>query len=109
MTAEIIAQLNDQFRHQENKNLGRFLKTSGVNELPVEKQAELLELVKNFDCFTNDNDPYGEHDFGKVTLDNQNYFWQIQYYDLDFTYGSEDPADPKVTRRVLTIMQTCEY
>ena len=53
--------------------------------------------------------PYGEHDFGSVDLNGGRYFWKIDYYDNDLTAHSPDPADPDVTRRVLTIMCAGEY
>ena len=36
--------------------------TSGVQDL--ERQLDILQKVRSFDQFTEDNDPYGEHDFG---------------------------------------------
>ena len=59
--------------------------------------------------FTTENDPYGEHDFGSVTIDGTNLFWKIDYYDLSLQYGSSDPSDPAQTARVLTITLAEEY
>lgn len=106
--AETIAQLNDRFRKGE---LGLGIKnlTQGVSALSKAQQLCLINLVKDFDEFNSDNNPHGERDFGSVQLDEEKYFWKIDYYDLSLTFGSEDPADPAVTRRVLTIMHSSEY
>ncbi len=52
---------------------------------------------------------YGEHDFGQVELDNVRYFWKISYYDKNLEYGSPDPSDSTVTRRVINLMEASEY
>lgn len=109
MTTEIIAELNDRFRRHENRNLGRYMMTPGVQALTREKQFELVQLVKGFNSFTEGNDSYGEHDFGKVTMDEEDYFWRIDYYDLNMEYLSSNPADPTLTRRIMTIMRSNEY
>ena len=62
-----------------------------------------------FDAFTPDNDPYGEHNFGSITLEDTTFFWKIDYYDLDLHMHSPDPSDETVTARVLTIMLAEEY
>ena len=46
---------------------------------------------------------------GRFTVDGQDFYWKIDYYDLDLEYHSPDPADPSVTVRVLTIMRVGEY
>jgi len=101
-----IQQLNDQFRRQVGAD---WYMSQGVAELSHEKKLQLLALVINFNLFNEDNDPYGEHDFGQVELDNVRYFWKISYYDKNLEYGSPEPSDPAVTRRVLNIMEASEY
>lgn len=36
-------------------------------------------------------------------------FWKIDLYDEQLVYGSPAPANPAVTRRVLTIMFPSDY
>jgi Protein of unknown function (DUF3768) len=107
VNAATIAALNDRFRHTFWG--GQVMTTCGVNELSDDKRAALFNSVRDFDNFVQDNDPHGEHDFGKVVIDNQSFFWKIDYYDHTLRFGSENPADPKVTTRVLTIMLASEY
>ena len=87
----------------------RVVITQGIQMLGDATTAEILSAVKSFDTFTADNDPYGEHDFGKITHAGYDVFWQFSYYDLDFTMHSPDPTDTTVTARVLTIMLAEEY
>jgi hypothetical protein len=83
--------------------------TAGVDALPSDVQAIVIRRVTTFADFNADNDPHGEHDFGSFTFTGRKFFWKIDYYDLTLTYGSEDPADPAKTTRVLTIMLAEEY
>ena len=55
------------------------------------------------------NDPHGEHDFGSFEIAGQKFFWKLDYFDAEMKYGSEDPADPSKTTRVLTITFASEY
>lgn len=103
-----IADLNDAFRMTFIG--GRVMITSGVDALPLAIRESILARVRRFDAFTPDNDPHGEHDFGSFDQDGAGrVFWKIDYYDPTLTYGSSDPADPKMTVRVLTIMLAEEY
>jgi hypothetical protein len=101
-----IAQQNDSLRRQ---GLGRDFITAGIAALPDEDQAAILDRVRSFDDFTPENDPHGEHDFGAFEHQGRRIFWKIDAYDRDLRFGSPDPADPAVTRRVLTIMLAEEY
>ncbi len=103
-----IAELNDRFR-QGKGNLGQYIMTSGVQALPPDELVQLIRLVRDFDQFTRDNDPHGEHDFGKVTLSDKEFFWKIDYYDPTLRVHSIDPASPNATRRVMTLMKASEY
>jgi Protein of unknown function (DUF3768). len=69
----------------------------------------ILHRRFQYDAFTPDNDPYEEHDFGKIEYDEQVIFWKFDYYDLDLSMMSPDPSDPAVTARVLTVMLADEY
>ena len=107
-TASKIAELNDRFRKGDRK-LGVQRTTEMVRALNSEQQQELFRLVRTFDQFTEENDPHEEHDFAIVELDEEEYFWKIDYFDLEMEYQSEDPSNPSVTRRVMTIMHSSEY
>jgi Protein of unknown function (DUF3768) len=104
---ERIRVLNDNFRSTFIG--GRILLTAGVSELPIDVKAQALLIVKTFSAFDPDNDPHGEHDFGSFEVAGERFFWKIDYYDCDCRGGSEDPTDPDVTTRVLTIMFAEEY
>lgn len=112
-----IAALNDALRAQilipqfgKAKVPGRILVTPGISGLAPEAQIEVLSDVRNFDAFTSDNDPHGEHDFGSFEHRSAGrIFWKIDYYNADLTGGSLDPANAAITCRVLTIMLAGEY
>ena len=105
---EKIQRLNDCFRRSMIHG-GTLLLTAGVSALPATDKLALLALVRGFSAFTPDNDPHGEHDFGAIDHAGVRYFWKIDYYDLAGAFGSSDPANPAVTRRVLTVMRADEY
>ena len=100
-----IAALNDQARQTFMEC--RVIITEGVQALG--DVDVVLRQVQLFDAFTPDNDPYGKHNFGSITLEDTTFFWKIDYYDLDLHMHSPDPSDETVTARVLTIMLAEEY
>ena len=118
---ERIARLNDRARQAMGLACVA-VATEGFMALPDADQSRVRELVETFDIFTPDNDPYGERDFGAIYQDGdgnwtterparpaETVFWKIDAYDRDLRFGSEDPANAAVTRRVLTIMLASEY
>ncbi|MDE2171745.1 MAG: DUF3768 domain-containing protein [Sphingomonadales bacterium] len=97
-----IRDLNDRLRqHGEG---GRIMLTRAVAAQPPDRISAILAAVQRFDAFTSANDPWGEHDFGQVQIEGKRYFWKIDAYDLNMEFGSPDPADESLTRRVMTIM-----
>lgn len=102
-----IARLNDLFR--KSFVGGKIIVTQGIQALPELDQRKILEKVQNIDAFTEDNDPYGEHDFGTFDHNCSKIFWKIDYYDLNLEYHSPDPADVTQTKRVLAVMLAKEY
>jgi hypothetical protein len=85
------------------------MKTSGIDALPIDVQAMILDKVRTFSDFNEDNDPRGEHDYGSFDAAGHRVLWKIDYYDEPLEGHSEDKADPERTRRVLTIMLASEY
>lgn len=96
-----IAKLNNAFR---KSGFGITI-TPGVQTL--EDLSGLLDEVRRFDDFNENNDPYGEHDFGTVYWYGEKVFFKIDYYDQKLEYG-EDPLSPNC-KRVMTIMLASEY
>ena len=118
-----IARLNDMAR-QAMGVACTAVATVGFRSLPASDQSSVRELIETYDAFDEDNDPHGERDFGTVYQladgrwtterprardDREQVFWKLDYYDRDLRFGSEDPANPAVTRRVLTIVLADEY
>lgn len=103
-----IAALNDLSR----RTLGvtcRLVQSDGINALPEAEQSAIREAVERFNDFNADNDPHGERDFGAFSHNGERILWKIDYYAPDLMHGNEDPADPRQTVRVLTIMFAEEY
>ena len=107
MSAAKIRELNDRFRTTMTD--GRVMMTAGVDALPSDVKAMVVRKVATFTDFNADNDPHSEHDFGSFTLAGRKFFFKLDYFDMAMEFGSEDPADPSKTTRVLTIMLAEEY
>ena len=102
-----IRELNDPAR--QSFTGCRVVITQGIAGLDEHVTYAILAQVRSYDSFTPDNDPYGEHDFGSSWWGDIQVFWRWDYYDLEYSMHSPDPADDTVTARVLTIMLEEEY
>ena len=105
-TARIRA-LNDELR--QNFAGGVAVMTPGIAALGAEAVARIVKTIAVYDDFCHANDPHEEHDFGTFDADGQRVFFKIDYFDESLSYHSPDPADPSVTKRVITIMLAEEY
>ena len=105
--AEVIASLNDQLR--KTGTGGTIITTQSVRRLAGFNVEALAAALSNYSDFDAQNDPHGERDFGDLSLLGCDLLWKIDYYDLDLQFGSDDPADPGVTHRVLTVLLASEW
>jgi hypothetical protein len=119
-----IARLNDMARRAMGIACTA-VATVGFRSLPEADQSQVRELIETYDAFDEDNDPHGERDFGTIYQlgdgrwtterprvredERERVFWKLDYYDRELMFGSEDAANPAVTRRLLTIMLSDEY
>jgi len=102
-----IRELNDRLR--KSGSGGIVVLTNGIAALGLPAVNAIFQAVANFDSFDANNDPWGEHDCASLTVNGVRVLWKIDYYDRSRQFLSPDPADPKVTVRVLTVMRADEY
>ena len=114
-----IAALNDAMRHNIHRMQGfnQIVVTAGISAMigdvanwtAFRRQRDLLRFVREYNDFSEDNDPHGERDFGVFDWEGTRCYWKIDYYDPKLEWGSSDPSDPAQTARVLTILRADEY
>jgi hypothetical protein len=96
-----VAILNDQFRES---GFGVTL-TGGIQS--VKDLNGLMDAIRTFDSFNESNDPWGEHDFGRLEWHGDKVFWKIDYYNETLDEW-EDPLCGSC-KRVMTVMLSEEY
>ncbi len=100
--SERIREINDRLRREMPH--ASLMLTRAVAALHPIRIMGIVQAVQNFNDFNRNNDPWGEHEFGAVKVGGAEYFWKIDAYDLNLEFGSPDPTDDAVTRRIITIM-----
>ena len=103
-----IRELNDRLR-TEGLGRGSIMLTTGVQEKGGEFAIAAVKAIREFDDFSEDNDPWSEHDFGSVDVEGEKIFFKIDYYDLSMKHASDNPANEGCTHRVMTMMLASEY
>ena len=98
-----IAELNDRCRHGLDPTARLVITAACVAAFAgdLSAQAELLAAIRGY-AFTRDDGP--ERSRGEFTVRGHAVRFAIDYYDRALGWGSEDPGDPHVTTRVMTIM-----
>ena len=110
-TAE-TARLNDLARTEPQRVNAAWYMTEGVSALVAEAEtrgAELVRAIAGFTDFDAGNDPFGERDFGAMTLWGRRLYWKIDYLHPEREEHSPAKWSAELTRRVLTIMLSSEY
>ncbi|HDZ82240.1 MAG TPA: DUF3768 domain-containing protein [Roseobacter sp.] len=114
--AAIIAQQNDAFRTSVTASVkppgappGKLVMTAGIAAQSDEFRAALIGALIAFDAFDVDSDPYGLHEMGVLEIEGERVWFKFYLFDENFEYGSEAPADPARTCRVLTLLFPSEY
>lgn len=98
MKPNAIAAKNDLLR----KTLGcRVVVTAALHHSP--KKDAVVAAVREFDAFTPDNDPYGEHDCAFLEVDGEQFYFKFDYYDDNYEFYQEDG------NRVLAIGFASDY
>jgi hypothetical protein len=102
-----IRELNDQLRR--NFADGVAVMTPGIAALGPEAVERIVKTIAVFDDFCHANDPHEEHDFGSFRFDHADVIFKIDYFDKTLSVHSPNPADPTVTKRIITVMRADEY
>jgi hypothetical protein len=104
-----IAELNDRCRQGLDSEarivvtaacLAALAGAGGLDD-ELRAQAELLAAVRLYRFTPEDG---ADHRRGEVVVRGRIIRFVIDYYDRSLEWGSEDPADPDVTMRVMTIL-----
>ena len=104
---EMIRKLNDEARSTFTNV--QIMLTLGIRMKSEKEVADILERVRTFNDFTPANNPYSENDSASFDYNGEKIIWKIDYYDKNYRFLSDNPADPTITNRVLTIMTGAEY
>ena len=105
-----IGRLNDRCRHGLDRTarimvtrscLDTFASGDGAMEIVV--QARLYAAIRHH-VFADADSDAAERDRGNFEFEGTTVYFKIDYYDAALEYGSADPANASITRRVLTIM-----
>jgi hypothetical protein len=110
----LVGQANNRFRQQVllgDPGNHRILATAGIKALGPDPVREILQVILSFreEDFREGFNPWGDRDFIVIDYQGKRIFAKIDTYDPSMEFMSPDPADDRVTIRVLTVMFDFEY
>lgn len=105
--SEAIGRLNDRCRHGLDRTARVTVTRACLAALSTESvasqaiaQARLLQELRRYEFAESDT----LRERGEFTVGETQVYFTIDYYDQALEWGSDDPADASITRRVLTMM-----
>jgi hypothetical protein len=104
-----IQQLNDRLRKTLPRTQDMILILGDLRNEDYPIQMRAYQLARAFDAFTEENDPHGEHDCASFQMHNERVMFKIDYLDQNLKFHSPDPADPDITRRVMSLFYARDY
>jgi len=102
-----IRMLNDHLRRTGTG--GRVLITASLQAMGPVAVADILREIASYNGFSPDGEPQCKRDFGAVTYQGQKVFFKIEYYAADKSGRLQNIADPKLTKRVMTVFTSADY
>lgn len=109
-----IAALNDHARHGLERTAKLVithtcLATIAGDGSAVAELAAQVRILRALREWTPPEGDRSERDLGYVQVDGHKIMFKVDYYAPDLQWGSEDPADPEQTIRVITVMLPSDY
>lgn len=109
-----IAVLNDRARHGRDRAAKLVITRNCLETIAGDGSsvAELAAQIRIFSALSEWKPPEGdrsERDLGYLQIDGHKIIFKVDYYAPDLQWGSEDPADPEQTIRVITVMLPSDY
>lgn len=99
---------NQEFYTLELNKNERISITDGIKQL--NNWMKIAVFVKTFQNFDKENDPYNEHDFGSIVVDNVKIYFKVDLYEDNWSYGWDREEKPiEDCQRLLTIFLASEY
>ena len=103
---QTIAQLNDRARESKDRTCRavftrNLLGKLGDLSMEANMVAQRRIMLAMRDCTFAKDSP--ERDLAFFEVGDHHVMMKIDYYDKTLEWGSDDPADPSITRRVITL------